>query len=561
MPSLKDLSINTKLNLLVTVAAAVAMLLSCGAFAVNDYLMIRAAKFRQLSTLAGVLGDNSTAAVRFQDSVVGEEILSSLRMQPTIRGACLYDTDGRVFARYQRRPDFGNPPPSPRIFGFHFDDDNSLSLTQPIIEDDEPIGVIYLSAETSDLNDQLLQYVNIVAIVMIVSLVGSFLLSSRLQRVISVPIMRLAGTAQQISSEGDYSIRVHKDARDELGTLYDEFNSMLDRIQRGEQELQKAHDELEIRVQQRTGQLSQANLELSREIGERKRTQDELENTHQQLVETARQAGMAEIASGVLHNVGNVLNSVNVSCTLASDRLRESKLTDLTRAVDLMNEHANDLGTFITADKQGRLLPGFFTMLSEHLCQERDAVLQELKTLSKNIDHVKTIVAMQQSYAGVAGIVETVSLAELVEDALRMKLSTFDKYGIEVVREFEELPEVRVEKQKLLQILVNLISNAKDALVESPNAEKRLSVRIKRPEDDHMLIEVSDNGTGIAQENLTRIFSHGFTTKHHGHGLGLHTSANAAKEMGGGLRAESEGPNRGATFIIELPYSAVEVAV
>ena len=220
MPSLKNLSINTKLNLLVTVAAAVAMLLSCGAFAVNDYLMIRTNKLRKLSTLASVLGDNSTAALTFQDPGVGEEILSSLRMQPTIRLASLYDVDNRLFATYQTEPAVGSPPPSPKATGFHYADDNSLSLTQPIVEDGQRIGTIYLSADMSDLYEQLFQYVNIVAVVMIVSLGGSILLSSRLQRIIALPIVRLAGTAQQISAEGDYSIRVCKEADDELGTLF-----------------------------------------------------------------------------------------------------------------------------------------------------------------------------------------------------------------------------------------------------------------------------------------------------------------------------------------------------
>ena len=182
------------------------------------------------------------------------------------------------------------------------------------------MGKVYLHASMADLSAQLRRNVAVVAIVMLVSLSVAFLLSSRLQRVISAPILQLAHSAQEISASRDYSIRVQKHANDELGTLYDEFNGMLQQIEEGQKSLQQAHTELEARVEQRTEQLSLANLELTREIAERKRTEEKLETVHQQLVDAARRAGMAEVATGVLHNVGNVLNSINVSATLVAER-------------------------------------------------------------------------------------------------------------------------------------------------------------------------------------------------------------------------------------------------
>ncbi|MBN2476952.1 MAG: HAMP domain-containing protein [Pirellulales bacterium] len=557
MRSFKDFSINTKLVLLVTVAGGVALLLACAAFVVHDYRIIRASKVRQLSALADVLGSNSTAALTFDDPVTGTEILSSLRMQPTIEFACLYNAQGRVFAKYG---DADQAPSRPGPPGYKFTDRGHLSVVQSIVQDRDRVGTIILRANMVDLDQQMLQYVMIMAVVMTVSMGGSILLSSRLQRAISLPILRLADAAQKISADADYSIRVSKVANDELGALYDEFNGMLDRIEQGEKELQKAHNELELRVDQRTRQLSQANRELSREVNERIRAENELEDTHQRLVEAARRAGMAEVATGVLHNVGNVLNSVNVSATLASDRLRNSKLSNLARTVDLINQNAGKLGDFFTRDERGKLLPEFLTMLAEHLEQERGVVLEELYALAKNVDHIKNIVAMQQSYAGVAGVVEAVSLAELVDDALKLNGASFEKHGIEIRRQYAELPEVRVEKQKLLQILVNLIANAKDALTESADSRRQVTVRIGRHDDD-VRIEVSDNGVGIDADNLTRIFSHGFTTKRHGHGFGLHASANAAGEIGGRLTCTSEGNGHGAAFAIEFPYLPVELAV
>jgi Amt family ammonium transporter len=295
------------------------------------------------------------------------------------------------------------------------------------------------------------------------------------------------------------------------------------------------------------------------DITQRKNHEAELARMHDQLLDAARRDGMAEIATGVLHNVGNVLNSVNVSATLISDWLRKSKLSELSRAVQLIKENRDQLGTFITEDKRGKHLPDFLAILSDHLEREDAAMMQEALSLVKNIDHIKTIVTMQQSYAGVSGVVEPVSLSALVDDALKLNSSSFDKYGIEIQREYEDLPELNLEKQKLLQILVNLVKNAKDSLAQHGTANGRLLLRIFRHEEEMVRIEVRDNGVGIPPENLTRIFSHGFTTKVDGHGFGLHASANTAQQMGGSLIAVSDGPGLGAAFIVELPFTPAEI--
>ncbi len=200
--------------------------------------------------------------------------------------------------------------------------------------------------------------------------------------------------------------------------------------------------------------------------------------------------------------------------------------------------------------------------------------MEELQSLTRHVDHIKTIVAMQQSYAGVAGVIEAVALPQLLDDAIKLNSASLAKYDIDVVREYEDLPPIRVDKQRVLQILVNLVTNAKDALIESGAAKPCLTARIAvRPgvtqstgcpgaptdDDSKLVIEVCDNGIGIEAENLVRIFSHGFTTKKHGHGFGLHSSANAAKELGGALTAKSGGRNRGAAFTLELPFEPVEV--
>jgi signal transduction histidine kinase len=559
MKAYKDLAINTKLTLLVVLAGGVALLLSCIAFVTNDVRMIRSSTIQQISTLALVLGSNSTAALNFDDAKTAAELLTSLRKQPNVELACIYDASGRVFATYHRGDQMAKIPTAPAQIGFAFTRDGYLDVSREIRHDGRLLGTIYLHTSMHDLYDQIFWYVNIVAAVMIVSLAASILLSSRVQRGISAPILKLAETAEQISTDNNYAIRVTKIANDELGTLYDQFNAMLDQIQQRDAAIQRANDELEIKVERRTSQLSLANEELKREVTERLRAEKELEDAHQQLMTSARRAGMAEIATGVLHNVGNVLNSINVSTTLATDRLRQSKVNDLTRAANLIEQHADDLATYITSDPKGRRLPAFLSLLATHLADERADILRELELLTSKVDHVKTIVSTQQSYAGVSGLTETVDIATLLDDAMKLNSASLDRHGITVSRQFDDIPPVRLDKQKSLQILINLIKNAKDACAESGRQDRKLLVRTSLADGKTVQIHFIDNGVGIPRENLTRIFSHGFTTKKTGHGFGLHSCANAAQELGGSLLAYSDGPGRGATFVLELPYEPAEV--
>jgi PAS domain S-box-containing protein len=290
------------------------------------------------------------------------------------------------------------------------------------------------------------------------------------------------------------------------------------------------------------------------DITERKKVEAELRETNKQLLEVSRQAGMAEVATSVLHNVGNVLNSVNISCSVISDQVRSSHIATLTKVANLLHVHAGDLGAFFAQDPRGLKLPDFLGLLAARLSTERSTVLGELQSLSQNIDHIKEVVAVQQNYANVGGVREMVSMPTLVQDSLRMHAEALTRHLIEVVCDFDTVPPVWMEKHKILQILVNLVYNAKDALCEREPAGRRIDIGIGR-NNGSIIVRISDNGIGIAQENLTRIFAHGFTTKKGGHGFGLHGSVLAAQEMGGRLSAHSEGPGTGATFILELPVN------
>ena len=292
------------------------------------------------------------------------------------------------------------------------------------------------------------------------------------------------------------------------------------------------------------------------DITERRLAEQELEQVHKQLLVASRQAGMAEVATNVLHNVGNVLNSVNVSTSLIAEGIKKSKCAGLARAAALMTEHAHDLATFL-AGAQGKHLPAYLQELAADLVRERDTATAELSALRSNVEHIKEIVAMQQSYARRGGVIDTLDIRVLVEDSLRMNEGAFSRHGVVLSRDFEDVPPIQVDKHKVLQILVNVIRNAKYACDEAKAGERRVTVRV-RAANDSVLISVIDTGVGIPKENLNRIFNHGFTTRPHGHGFGLHSSALAAKALGGSLHAESAGPGQGATFTLTLPFASPE---
>jgi len=310
-------------------------------------------------------------------------------------------------------------------------------------------------------------------------------------------------------------------------------------------------------LKRRAANLQRQNVELERRIAERTaelaKSYEELKHAQRELIETSRLAGIAEMATGVLHNLGNALNSVNTTVSLTADRVQKSKVATLGKVVQLLEEQHGRLAEFFSADPRGQQLPGYLAQLSGHLLAERTELLHELEALQQNVDHIKEIMAAQQSYVHVSGITEIVPAAELVEYSLRISETSLNRHGVTVVREFLGAPAVKVERQKVLQILINLIRNAKEAINESGRPDKHMALGVRVSPEGRVQIYVTDNGVGIATENLTRVFAFGYTTKKAGHGFGLHTSANAAKEMGGSLEARSDGPGQGATFVLELP--------
>ena len=347
---------------------------------------------------------------------------------------------------------------------------------------------------------------------------AGFILSLIYARRLSVPILQLEAFARKIAG-GDLSERIHIHSGDEVEQLAESFNFMVD-------ELQRANAERQI--------------------------------TQKKMLDTARQAGMAETVINVLHNVGNVLNSVGVTTTTMKTRIEHSRLESLVQVAALLEEQKTDLAGFFANDSRSGQIPDYLSTLGDYLISERKSFISDLGTLERLVGHVRDIIHLQQDYSRASGMVESVGIRDVIEDALQLNSELSGKHQIQITTTLEDLPDCWVDRHKLMQILINLISNAQHALAAGEVEQKTLLIRLKRVTDNQIRIEVTDNGMGIDPENLTRIFQHGFTTRPNGHGFGLHSSAIAAREMGGTLTASSRGIGYGATFILLLPYRPME---
>ena len=338
-----------------------------------------------------------------------------------------------------------------------------------------------------------------------------------LQRTILTPIARLTEHAVYISQNEDSTAKLElvEGRRDEIGVLGREFDSMLGKLAR----------------------------------------------SRAAVVETAREAGMSEIANGILHNVGNVLNSVNVAAGMVIEKLRASKVSKLERVAGLVEQRGETLGEYIAHDPRGKHFGPYLCELARALRADQEAMQAELDTLESGLEHIRRLVASQQAFAGRSGLREPTHLRAELEHAVEIsERATEGLPAVVVEYDCEPLGAIRLDRHKLMEILVNVLKNAREALsTHGGERRMRLSLRTQRAPDGETraVIEVADSGPGVATENLARVFLHGFTTKPGGHGFGLHAAANAATELDGSLDVRSPGELGGATFVLELPAEAV----
>ncbi len=667
-------SIQQKITLVILLVSSVVLLLACVALFWFQSWSIKRSFTGQLTVTGQIAAKNVAVAAMFKDEERAAQTLAGLNAMPEIVSASLILEDGTQLAFV------GNETGGISRAGFGLAqgirvEGSRVLLAQPVERDGQRHGTLYLHADFRSMYTGLLAlYGGILSIVLGVSLLLAFLLSSRLQGFVTGPILRLARTARKIAEGRDYTVRAEESAGAEVGVLTEAFNRMLAEIQAQDAALKGAQGELrdqlksleremaermaveeELRLAEQkfrglveqlpgityhaalgetckwtyvspqihgllgftpeewlasdhlwfdhvhpddrgipieaeevalhTGNFLAEYRMITRsgesrwfrdqavvvpaegsgqptlngvmlDVTEAKVAETRLADLNKQFVETSRMAGMAEVATGVLHNVGNVLNSVNVSASLVLEKLRNSKAPKLGKASELLLGRNGDLADYLTHDPSGQKLPGYLAKLGQYLVAENTQLMTEVEQLSRNIEHIKEIVAMQQNYAKVSGVFENLPADRLVEDAIAMNIGAFERHGVTLDRRFHDVPSVRVDRHRVMQILINLIRNAKYALDDVERTDKRITVTITQVSAESVAISIGDNGIGISPENLTRIFGHGFTTRKDGHGFGLHSGALAAKEMGGTLAASSSGVGLGATFTLELPVAS-----
>lgn len=339
--------------------------------------------------------------------------------------------------------------------------------------------------------------------------------------------------------EGNLSERVRPTGNDEIDRLARQFNHMVGALEHHDRTIRDLNVNLERKVAQRTSELEQ--------------TVQALRDAQRKLTDLAHHAGMAEVATGVLHNVGNVLNSVNISSTILSDRIRKSKLEDLTRLTLRVPQSPAEIHAFLRDEARGEKLVEYLRKISSRLNDERTELLGELDLLIERVGHIREIITAQQDNARGGAFREYIDLRELVENALKMYGPSCEARDIQVITEYADIPQAFLEKGKFAPVLDNVIKNAIEAMEAQECARRVLTIRIHLADSQSARITVTDTGCGIRPEHLENLFNYGFTTKARGNGFGLHASALAMSAIGGTIDVHSDGPGQGTSFILDVP--------
>lgn len=525
-------TVKHKLGFITLLAVSCAVLAAAAVLLAFRILEQRTERRAETLALAHLVAENAVGPVSFQDRAAAESVLATLRAQPSIRGAVIDLPAQRNFAVY------GTPPPESRrrrAAGGAADYDGWWLHTSAVVGNQtSSLGTVHLAADLRPLVWESLRASAIAfALALALALLLSLFVLARLRDVILRPVENLSAVTRLVTENADFSPRAKVISDDEVGELTRAFNRMLDRLQAKE------------------AQLRAANADLRAEMDERRKLEA-------RLLETSRQAGMAQVATGVLHNVGNVLNSVNISAHLLRDSLAVNpRLRLLKQTADLLRGQP-DIARFIADDPRGRLVPRLLLEVIDQMVAAQPEFAREIEQMVQHVDHIKQIVAMQQGYAKAGGVLETLAPSALFEEAILLVQASIDRHGVHLTRAFDAAPDYETDRHQVLQILVNFLTNAVQAVKPNQDGERHITLRLACDEE-RIAFAVEDNGTGIASENLEKIFQHGFSTRRDGHGFGLHSGALAARNLGGRLSVHSDGPGHGACFTLELPVTVPQL--
>lgn len=535
-------TLKRQLTRLVMIIAFVALAVSLIAYSYRQYISQKTSLLDNTNLLAKIIGDNSNTALAFNDPEDAKNVLNSLHNNKSVIAACLYDQAGTLFTSYVAKESktYDCPPVQTSSHTF---DLKSLKVFEGIIYDGKQLGTIFIHSNLDNLYGLLSELLITALIIIILAMIFAYIMTSKMQKRITKPLGDLTLMTRKYTEDNESNFgEIPSGSFMEVEALFESLTQMITRIKTREDE----RDAAEARIKD-------LNATLENKVIQRTK---ELEQAQKAMLEQAHHSGMAQVATGVLHNVGNVLNSVNISAKIIHDKVTESKISGFEQSLKLIKDNMNNLDNFFNVDPRGKKLLEYMTNLVDYTRSENKELLEEATSLNKNTEHIKVIVAMQQTYAKKGGLQNEETLNELVDNALQINMAALDRHQVTVEKDYAVLPNVLTDRNKVLQILINLMSNAKYAMDKTDDPMKLLKIVTEKVDDNQVAVRIIDNGIGIPKENLNKIFQHGFTTKKDGHGFGLHSSANAAKQLGGSLQVNSSG--KGAEFILQIPIRTNE---
>lgn len=280
--------------------------------------------------------------------------------------------------------------------------------------------------------------------------------------------------------------------------------------------------------------------------------QEKINTLNKHLIDAARQAGMAEVAGSVLHSMGNVLNSLNISSEILQQKINSMSTTKISKLADLLNKNNGKEGNYFTETESGRDIVKYISLIAKETEIEKLNLLQEVQSMSTHINHLKNTVSLQQTISKPTIVITRVFISKIITDILSIYKTQIENNAITVSYEHDGDHSLMNDQYQIERILQNLIHNAIESLKSSEISDKSLVVSCQLGKDKSIIIQVIDNGLGISPNRINKIFNFKSTTKKGGHGFGLHYSALEAKRLGGELTAASKGLGQGATFTLKL---------
>ncbi|MBN1983726.1 MAG: GHKL domain-containing protein [Chitinivibrionales bacterium] len=447
-----------------------------------------------------------------------DSITRSYLSLESIEAITIFNRDGSLLTQHKKNTLFNK---------------DTLQFRDSIVYGNSLIGLIQMEFNTLSIVN-IKRSIIIFIVILVIAISGvTIALNSVLLRMILGDALNKLSTGISFIAQGNYAHVISPVKQEDLNLIITGINSLSRTVSERESEIKKINEELEQRVEERTSQLKAAQSEIA---------------------EKAHKAGMADIATSVIHNVGNVLTSIITSCHELHSVLAHSRTIGLINAATLLNEQKNRLVEFMTADPRGKKLIDYLILLSGQIKDENGQLTNQVERISEKTKNIKEIIEAQQNYASFSSYKENMKLEPIIDDALEILNASLHKYSITLEKHFLPVPPIAIQKAKIMHIFINLIKNAIEAVQQSPIERRRITISIDSDEQS-VYCRIIDSGYGIKADLLEKIFNHGFTTKKDGHGFGLHSCANYMTELNGKMWAESDGEGSGATFILRFPIS------